>query len=100
MTTVNRRRAAAIQNRIVLLEQRIAELKEKEDLERLRPPVNGHRIMAYLGMSPGPKVGEIMQVLLEKRIDEGPYSEHEALTIARKWALDEGLEDPGPPPPA
>ncbi|MDE0674900.1 MAG: CCA tRNA nucleotidyltransferase [Acidimicrobiia bacterium] len=100
VTTVNRRRAAAIQNRIDQLEQRIAELKEKEDLERLRPPVNGHRIMAYLGMSPGPKVGEIMQVLLEKRIDEGPYSEHEALTIARKWALDEGLEDPGPPPPA
>lgn len=100
VTTVNQRRAAAIQSRIDQLEERIAELKKKEDLDRLRPPVNGHQIMSYLGIPPGPPVGEIMNILLEKRIEEGPYPEREALEIARHWATGKGWEDPGPPGPA
>ncbi len=96
VTTVNRRRANAIQNRIDQLEMRIVELKKNEDLDRLRAPVDGHRIMSYLGIPPGPPVGEIMKILLERRIEEGPYSEEEALEIAREWAMGKGWEDPGP----
>ncbi len=54
--------------------------------------------MAYLGLDPGPVVGEIMGVLLEKRIDDGPYSPHDGYVAAREWALDRGMADPGPPP--
>lgn len=99
VTTANRRRAAAIQGGIDRLEERIAELKEKEDLDRLRAPVNGHQVMAYLGISPGPAVGEIMTILLERRIDEGPYPPRDALAMARQWALGKGWDDPGPPQP-
>lgn len=55
--------------------------------------------MAYLGLSPGPAVGEIMTILLERRIEDGPYSKTEAYDIARAWALEKGMPDPGEPPP-
>ncbi|GIU93235.1 MAG: CCA tRNA nucleotidyltransferase [Acidimicrobiia bacterium] len=99
VTTRNPKRAAAIQRRIDELERRIAELREKEELARMRPPIDGNQVMAYLGIRPGPMVGEIMDVLLEKRIEEGPYSEREAYETVRRWALERGLNDPGPPPP-
>ncbi len=98
VTTVNRRRAGAIQNRIDRLEYRIGELQKQEDLNRLRAPVNGHQIMSYLGIPPGPPVGEIMRLLLERRIDKGPYPAREALELARQWAIDQGWDDPGSPP--
>lgn len=98
VTTANRRRATAIQNRIDRLEERIAELKKQEDLDRLRAPVNGHQIMSYLGIPPGPEVGEIMKILLERRIEEGPYPATEALEAARQWHIGKGRDDPGPPP--
>lgn len=100
VTTANRRRANAIQKRLDRLEERIAELQRKEDLDRLRPPVDGHQVMAYLGIPPGPEVGEIMKILLERRIEEGPYSPGEALETARQWHIGKGRKDPGPPVPA
>jgi poly(A) polymerase len=98
VTTANPRRERAIQNRIDELEQRISELGEKEELARLRAPVDGHQIMQYLGIGPGPSIGDIMGLMLERRIDQGPYSVTEAYQMAREWAVAQGLPDPGPPP--
>ena len=39
-----------------------------------------------------------MNLLLEKRIEDGPYTEYDAYRLARDWALDRGLTDPGEPP--
>jgi poly(A) polymerase len=98
VTTANPRRARSIQNRIDELEQRIAELGAKEEIARLRPPLDGHQVMAYLGIGPGPKIGDIMELMLERRIDEGPYGASEAYSMVREWAMAEGIPDPGPPP--
>ncbi|MGH3649581.1 MAG: CCA tRNA nucleotidyltransferase, partial [Acidimicrobiia bacterium] len=98
VTTANKRRETAIQSGIDELEERIAVLSAREELARLRPPIDGNDVMAYLGMDPGPAVGEIMDLLLERRIDEGPYGRDEAFSIARTWALGRGMPDPGPPP--
>lgn len=98
VTTGNQRRERAIQNRIDELEERIAVLSAREELARLRAPIDGNEVMAYLDMRPGPKVGEIMSILLEKRIDDGPYSKTAAFAVAREWALGQGWPDPGPPP--
>ncbi|HVR78158.1 MAG TPA: CCA tRNA nucleotidyltransferase [Acidimicrobiia bacterium] len=98
VTTANERRERAIQNGIDELEARIAELGEKEELARLRPPIDGHQVMAYLGIGPGPGIGDIMGLMLERRIDQGPYSTSEAYQMAREWAIAKGLPDPGPPP--
>ncbi|MEX0795670.1 MAG: CCA tRNA nucleotidyltransferase [Acidimicrobiia bacterium] len=91
VTTANERRERAIQRRIDELEERIADLSEREELSRLRPPVNGNEIMELLGIDPGPRVGEIMGVLLEKRINDGPYSKEEAYDIATEWAREQGI---------
>lgn len=91
VTTANEKRERAIQGRIDDLEERIADLSQREELSRLRPPVNGNEIMELLGIEPGPRVGEIMTILLEKRINDGPYSKEEAFDIATGWAKEQGI---------
>ena len=98
VTTRSDRRARRIQRRIDELEERIEQLRAQEELDTLRPPIDGHQVMAYLGIGPGPMVGSVLKLLLDKRIDDGPYGRSEAFAIAREMALSEGLDDPGPPP--
>ena len=97
VTTGNPRRAAAIAARIDELEKRIAELAAEEELSRIRPPLDGHQVMAYLGIGPGPVVGEALDMLLERRLDDGPFPPDEAYAVVRDWALSRGLDDPGDP---
>ena len=99
VTTANPKRERQIQEGIDELEVRIADLSAREELARLRAPIDGNQVMAYLGIEPGPRVGEIMGILLEKRIEDGPYPPSRAYQIAREWARDLGLADPGPAPP-
>lgn len=98
VTTANKRREQTIQKRIDELEERIVDLSAREELARLRPPLDGNQVMSYVGVEPGPAVGEIMDILLEKRIEDGPYPESEAYRIAREWAIERGMLDPGPAP--
>ena len=98
VTTRNKARAKEIQNRIDELEERIALLREKEHLESLRPPIDGNDVMSYLGIPPGPEIGEIMDLLTEHRIEQGPYGAAEALGLVRDWALEQGRKDPGERP--
>ncbi len=86
VTTANQRRERAIQSSIDELEERIDELAAKEELSRLRPPIDGNDVMRFLEIEPGPQVGKIMSMLLEMRIEEGPYSEEEAYRVVREWA--------------
>ncbi len=85
VTTRNKRRARTIANRIDELELRIAELRAKEELDSLRSPIDGNDVMAYLDIPPGREVGRIMAMLLERRIEEGPYSTEEAYAMLDRW---------------
>ncbi len=98
VTTGNEKRARQIQRRIDELEVRIDELAEQEELNAMRAPIDGNDVMAYLDLASGPRVGIIMNLLLDKRIDEGPYEPAEAFESVRQWALERGMEDPGPVP--
>ena len=98
VTTANPRRQRAIQNQIDELEKRIAELGAKEEISRLRAPIDGFQVMGYLGIGPGPRIGDIMGLMLERRIEEGPYTVGEAYAMVREWAVGQGIPDPGPPP--
>jgi poly(A) polymerase len=95
VTTRNEKRARQIQKRIDELEERIVELRAKEELDSLRPPIDGNELMKYLAIEPGPLVGTFMKRLLEHRIEEGPYEPAEAYAMVRQWAIDEGHGDPG-----
>ena len=85
VTTRNEKRARAIERRIDELEERIEALREQEELDALRPPIDGHEVMAYLGLEPGPQVGEVMDLLYEHRIEHGPYDAAEAYALLDGW---------------
>ncbi|MGW5743211.1 CCA tRNA nucleotidyltransferase [Amycolatopsis sp. NPDC003861] len=92
-TTRNRRKAAALQATYDDLEARIAALKAKEDLDRVRPDLNGEQIMELLGLKPGPDVGKAWKFLKELRLDRGPLDHDEAVAELKKWAAENGVGD-------
>jgi poly(A) polymerase len=94
-TTRNQNRAHALARRMDELETRIAELREQEELDAIRPPLNGRQVMDFLGIPPGPLVGEALDHLLEARLDEGPIAEADAYERLRAWAQERGLAVPG-----
>jgi poly(A) polymerase len=84
-TTRNRRRAARLQANYDSLEARIAELAAQEDLQRVRPDLDGNEIMELLGIPPGPQVGEAWKYLKELRLDRGPLTRDEAAAELMTW---------------
>ena len=90
VTTRNRRRERAISRRIDELEERIDELRAEEELDALRPPIDGNQVMEHLGLDPGPQVGAVMEMLYERRIDDGPFTEDEAYAMIDEWVAEHG----------
>ncbi len=90
VTTRNAKRAKAIERRIDELEERIEELRQQEELDALRPPINGHEVMRHLALEPGPLVGEAMRLLYEHRIEHGPYTPDEAYELLDGWWSERG----------
>jgi poly(A) polymerase len=84
-TTRNRRRAARLQANYDDLERRIAELAAKEDLQRVRPDLDGNEIMDLLGIPAGPQVGEAWRYLKELRLERGPLSRADAEAELLAW---------------
>lgn len=89
-TTRNKRRAARLQASYDQLEARIAALAEQEDLQRVRPDLDGNEIMALLGISAGPQVGRAWSHLKELRLERGPLSREEATAELLSWWQTQG----------
>ncbi|MCJ8504058.1 CCA tRNA nucleotidyltransferase [Kocuria flava] len=88
VTSRNRRKVARLAAAYDDLERRIAELSEQEELAAVRPELDGERIMAVLGVPPGPVVGRAYRFLLELRLDEGELGAEEAERRLRAWAAE------------
>ena len=84
-TTRNERKAQQLSARMDDLEQRIAELAEREELASMRPELDGHAVMQHLGLTPGRDVGAALDFLLELRLDEGLLGEEEATRRLDDW---------------
>jgi len=84
-TTRNAAKARALDRRMDELEDRIAALREQEELDAIRPDLDGAQVMDHLGIPPGRDVGEALGFLLELRMDEGPLGEEEALRRLDVW---------------
>ena len=84
-TTRNKRRAARLQATYDELEHRIAELAAREDLDRVRPDLDGNEIMALLGIEAGPEVGRAWRYLKELRMERGPLDPDEARAELLAW---------------
>ncbi len=88
-TTRNKRRAATLQRSYDGLEERIAALREQEELDSIRPDLDGNAIMQILGIPAGPRVGKAYKHLLAMRMERGPLSREEAEAELRSWAADD-----------
>ncbi|MFK0197584.1 CCA tRNA nucleotidyltransferase [Streptomyces lavendulae] len=89
-TTRNKRKANALSRTYDGLEERIAQLQEQEELDAIRPDLDGNEIQRVLEISPGPMVGKAYAFLLELRLEHGPMG-HDAAVVALKewWAAQE-----------
>jgi len=85
VTTRNKRKADRLSFAYDDLEARIAVLAEQEELQAIRPELDGEQIMSILGLKPGRDVGEAYQFLLELRLDEGEIGVDEATARLRAW---------------
>ncbi|MBT5575715.1 MAG: CCA tRNA nucleotidyltransferase [Microbacteriaceae bacterium] len=85
VTTRNKRKADRLSFAYDDLEARIAQLAEQEELQALRPELDGEAIMEILGISPGRDVGEAYRFMLEVRLDEGEIGVEEATQRLLAW---------------
>ena len=84
-TTRNQRKAESLAKTYDSLEERILKLMEEEELEKIRPDLDGVEIMAILGISPSPIVGRAYQYLLDLRMDRGPLGPDVAKAELLTW---------------
>ena len=84
-TTRNQRRAMMLAATYDDLEDRIAKLQEQEELNSIRPDLDGEEIMAVLGIKPGPLVGKAYNHMLNIRLDRGPLSKEDAKAELMIW---------------
>jgi len=87
-TTRNKRRAAALQRTYDDLERRITALRAQEELDAIRPDLDGNAIMELLRIPPGPLVGRAYKHLLALRMERGPLSRDDAEAELRRWAAE------------
>ncbi|WP_041574249.1 CCA tRNA nucleotidyltransferase [Cellulomonas gilvus] len=84
-TTRNVRKAQRLSAAYDDLELRIARLQEQEELDSIRPDLDGTQIMAILGLGPGREVGEAYRFLLAQRMEHGPLGAERAEAELRAW---------------
>jgi len=85
VTTRNQRKADRLAHAYDDLEARIKVLAEQEQLDAMRPDLDGQEIMQLLGIKPGREVGQAYNFLLELRLDEGAIGKDEAKKRLLEW---------------
>ena len=84
-TTRNQAKARDLAARMDELEARLVELREREELDSIRPQLDGVAVMKRLGIPPGRDVGAALDFLLQTRLDEGLLDEDEILQRLDRW---------------
>jgi len=84
-TTRNQRKAESLARTYDSLEERILKLMAEEELEKIRPDLDGLEIMQILGISPSPVVGQAYQYLLDLRMERGPLGAEVAKAELLNW---------------
>ncbi|WP_017539594.1 MULTISPECIES: CCA tRNA nucleotidyltransferase [Nocardiopsis] len=92
-TTRNRRKAAALARAYDDIERRIDRLAEEEELNKIRPDLDGNEIQRILGIKPGPLVGKAYRYMLELRLENGPMERETAEAELKSWAREQGITE-------
>ncbi|MCS6711861.1 CCA tRNA nucleotidyltransferase [Brachybacterium sp. EF45031] len=94
VTTRNKRKARTLSRAYDELEERIAQLAAQEEIDRIRPDLDGNRIMEILGIPAGRTVGEAYRFLLDLRMEHGPLGEERAEQELRAWWAARSVDNP------
>lgn len=84
-TTRNQRKASRLAAAYDDLEARIERLRGQEELDAVRPDLDGNQIMEILGVPPGRDVGRAWTFLRELRLDRGPIGYDAAREELLRW---------------
>lgn len=84
-TTRNKRRALQLAATYDDLEARIAVLQEQEELNSIRPDLDGNDIMQILDLKPGREVGKAYDFMMNVRLDQGPLDRDHAIEVLKNW---------------
>lgn len=85
ITSSNPRRVKQILARLEELEQRIKRLEEEEEIQKIKPILDGNEIMTLLDIPPGPLVGKAKSYVFERQMELGPsYSKEQAVEEVRQ----------------
>jgi len=93
-TTRNKKRAAALWGAYDSLEQRIEQLRAQEEVDAIRPELDGNEIGETLGIPPSPELGRAYRFLLELRLEQGPIGKDAAKAALLEWAAEHGVGQP------
>lgn len=85
VTTRNKRKAARLASAYDDIEARITALREQEEIDAIRPELDGNDVQRILGIAPGREVGEAYRFLLDLRLDEGLIGPEAAEKRLRDW---------------
>ena len=84
-TTRNQNKVKALRDRMSELKVRIAQLREQEELNSIRPEIDGSEVMNLLDIPPSRTVGEALDYLLEIRLEEGILGREEIIARLKSW---------------
>jgi poly(A) polymerase len=84
-TTRNKKKADLLARTYDQLEDRIVTLMEQEELNKIRPDLDGVEIMKILDLKPSPVVGQAYNYLLELRLEHGPLGVEKATQELLTW---------------
>ncbi|HVT76735.1 MAG TPA: CCA tRNA nucleotidyltransferase [Acidimicrobiales bacterium] len=84
-TTRNEAKAKRLSDRMDTLEREIERLRTQEELDSIRPDLDGVQVMEHLGIKPSRAVGDALAFLLELRLEHGPLGEEEAYRRLDEW---------------
>jgi len=92
-TTRNVRKARTLSRIYDDLELRIARLMAQEQLDAVRPELDGNEIAEVLGIAPGPVLGRAYKHLLAVRMDQGLIGREAAAEALRGWWAEQPESD-------
>jgi poly(A) polymerase len=84
-TTRNKKKADGLARTYDQLEERIVQLMAQEELNKIRPDLDGVEIMKILDIKPSRVVGEAYDYLLELRLERGPLGAEKATEELLTW---------------
>lgn len=96
VTSRNREKVKRILENFKLVRSKLADLKQRDEISSVRPPVDGNDIMEAFGIGGSRLVGairnEILEVAVERYVDNGtPFPREEAIAMMYEIGARHGL---------